>query len=127
MLSCLQKLGVPGICQHPFKESSQIINEMFREGRLKDLWHVQNAAIISSVWQDGSLEGQVHGHSVSLRNRELGEASRGISGCSRHGGLSTSEQYVSLMRIFKIFTVIGSVLLLPISISAGNQSNQGEV
>ena len=88
---------------------------------------MQNAAISSSVWQDGSLEGQVHGHSVSLRNRELGEASRGISGCSSPGGLSTCEQFVSLMRIFKNFTVIGCVLLLPISIAAGNQSNQGNV
>lgn len=56
---------------------------------------MQNAAIISSVWQDDPLEGQVRGHSVSLGNRELGKANGGIAGYFSPGGLPLMNSVLS--------------------------------
>ena len=88
MLSFLQKLGVPGYLLIPSqKKLTDSKWDVSPEGWLGDLWRMQNAAVTSSVRQDDPLKGQVHGHSVSLRNRELGEANRGTAGYFSPGGL----------------------------------------
>lgn len=45
---------------------------------------MQNAAVISRIWQCDTQEGQVHGHGVPLRSKELGKP-EGDSGCSNPG------------------------------------------
>ena len=52
---------------------------------------MQNAAIISRIWQSGTLEGRVHRHSVPLRNEELGEARRGTQVAPALGSVSVSD------------------------------------